>query len=230
MEKIMTRQEYIEIVLSQIKNKTAKREVERELQSHIDDRIEYYTDAGYSAEYSENKALSLMGNPDEVGEKLDKLHNNTHYIILAFLFMLFYVVGLITANIKIHDFSIINLVDFVEVSEFSSIVSVLIFASAALCFKFSVKSKSSKALIPFGVISIAGFFISPYALRPACYEIISLITDFPAAVISGDYFFDSGEIFWHLDKLFLTSSLPNIIYYSLVVFVLLLSLVAIVSG
>ena len=43
----MRKEEYINEVISKIENKKAKAEVEKELSNHIDDRISYYTDAGW---------------------------------------------------------------------------------------------------------------------------------------------------------------------------------------
>jgi len=82
----MRKDEYINEVISKIENKKARREVEKELSAHIDDRISYYTDAGYDEQTATEKAMEHMGNPDEQAEQLGKIHNTaTKNIILAIL-------------------------------------------------------------------------------------------------------------------------------------------------
>jgi hypothetical protein len=68
------REEYITKVLSGVKNKSAQEEIRKELECHIDDRIEYYTDSGYDLNKAESMALSKMGDAEIVGEEMDKIH------------------------------------------------------------------------------------------------------------------------------------------------------------
>ncbi len=70
----MRKDEYINEVISKIENKKARREVEKELSAHIDDRISYYTDAGWDEETANEKAMEHMGKAEEVAEEMGKLH------------------------------------------------------------------------------------------------------------------------------------------------------------
>jgi hypothetical protein len=70
----MRKEEYIQEVISRIENKRAKIEVEKELSAHIDDRISYYTDAGWDEETANVKAMEHMGSPEKVSEEMGKLH------------------------------------------------------------------------------------------------------------------------------------------------------------
>ncbi|MBE6836213.1 MAG: hypothetical protein E7515_08215 [Ruminococcaceae bacterium] len=72
----MRKEEYIQEVISRIENKRAKQEVEKELSAHIDDRISYYTDAGYDEETANIKAMEHMGSPEKVSEEMEKLHKD----------------------------------------------------------------------------------------------------------------------------------------------------------
>ena len=82
----MRKDEYIREVVSHIDNKKAKREVEKELSAHIDDRISYYTDAGWDEETANEKAMEHMGEPEKQAEQLGKVHNNkSKNVILAVL-------------------------------------------------------------------------------------------------------------------------------------------------
>lgn len=94
----MRKEEYIQEVISRIENKRAKQEVERELSAHIDDRISYYTDAGYDEETSNNKALEHMGEAKEIAEKMEKLHNTKRrncFIALLSVFCVYVVLHFI---------------------------------------------------------------------------------------------------------------------------------------
>lgn len=226
---MFSKEDYISEVISLVKSKTAKREIKKELEAHIDDRVEYYIQAGYEKDYATEKAVEKMGNPGDLAISMEKLHNNTLWIALSIIFTVLYILGLIFADIKAVYFGIINMVDFEEVSKFSSIVSVLIFLSGAIAFYTAKKSKSSLLLTLFGAISLATPIVSCYALIPFSYQLISLITDFPASIISGELFFNGGEVFWHIDSLFFSGT-PMPLFYTLVAITVLISLISVVTG
>lgn len=68
--------DYISIVLSHIKNKVFLASIEQELEDHIADRAGYYEEIGYDTEVSLQKAMEHIGNPDVVGEQMNRLHTN----------------------------------------------------------------------------------------------------------------------------------------------------------
>ena len=68
--------DYIGIVLSHIKNKVFLASIEQELEDHIADRAEYYEKIGYDTEVSLQKAMEHIGNPDVVGEQMNRLYTN----------------------------------------------------------------------------------------------------------------------------------------------------------
>ena len=72
----MRKEEYIREVVSRIENKKARREVEKELSAHIDDRISYYTDAGWDEETANVKAMEHMGTPEKVAEQMGILYTD----------------------------------------------------------------------------------------------------------------------------------------------------------
>ena len=78
----MRKDEYISAVISQIQNKKARAEVEREISAHIDDRISYYTDAGWDEETANEKAMEHMGNAKDIAEKMGRIHNRKKKIII----------------------------------------------------------------------------------------------------------------------------------------------------
>ena len=79
----MTKDEYINQAVKSIKNKRDKRLAAEEISDHIDDRIGFYTDCGYDYETSLQKAIGQMGDPEDVGEKLGKVHTNSEIVILV---------------------------------------------------------------------------------------------------------------------------------------------------
>ena len=65
---------FLEITLSYIKYPFAKKDIKMELEEHILDKIDYYIETGYEREEAENQAIEDMGDPEEIGELLNKEH------------------------------------------------------------------------------------------------------------------------------------------------------------
>lgn len=61
----MDKNEYIDRVLSHIKDRNFVNTIKIELANHLADREEYYTEIGYSAEISAQKAVEHMGDADK---------------------------------------------------------------------------------------------------------------------------------------------------------------------
>lgn len=70
----MGKKEYMEILLSQIRNDKAKELVGQEIEAHIDDQAEVYMEYGIDADTAEKKAVRSMGDPVETGVSLDRIH------------------------------------------------------------------------------------------------------------------------------------------------------------
>lgn len=98
----MTREEYINEVLSQVKSKYAKLEIEQELNAHIDDRIEYYTDAGYNYEYALYKAMEYMGEPEQVGANMNSIHNETPLLVASIILQGLFILSMLIMNLIIR--------------------------------------------------------------------------------------------------------------------------------
>ena len=98
----MRKEEYINEVISKIENKKARREVEKELSAHIDDRISYYTDAGWDEETANEKTMEHMGEPKKVSEEMGKLHNKRLKTFLKILLSLFLIISILFLAQKIY--------------------------------------------------------------------------------------------------------------------------------
>ena len=70
----MSKKEYMEILLSQIRNEQAKKLVGQEIEAHIDDQAEAYIEFGVEPDIAEQKAVRSMGDPVETGVSLDRIH------------------------------------------------------------------------------------------------------------------------------------------------------------
>lgn len=66
--------EYIKLLLEQVRCKKAHQSIREELQGHIEDQIEHNIANGMSSEEAEVMAIKDMGNPMEVGVSLDRIH------------------------------------------------------------------------------------------------------------------------------------------------------------
>lgn len=93
----MNKNEFIITVLSYMQDRTQFPFVEAEISNHIDDRTDFYLDAGYSFDEAEKKALERMGNAKELGIKMNLLHNCTTlnratvvFLVLMVLTIVFY--------------------------------------------------------------------------------------------------------------------------------------------
>ena len=77
----MTSKEYIEKVVSGIRNNSERREVEEELNAHLDELTELWRNRGLDESDAEIKAVEEMGSPDSVAEGLMKLHSTFRYVV-----------------------------------------------------------------------------------------------------------------------------------------------------
>lgn len=145
----MDRYEYIEAVISHISNKSKSDTIRQELNNHIDDRIEYYTDAGYSQDDACAKAIQRMGNPDEIGKRLDKLHSNDIYIWLCAVFALLFIINN-TISLVINDY---------DFGLYACVLIVMNYISYGLAYYYAYKSDLNVLFIPLHFIALIFGFL-----------------------------------------------------------------------
>lgn len=70
----MTRQEFLDQVLRPLGRLTAqeRENVRRELEEHVEDRMEALLDMGWDEELAESRCLEAMGDPAEIGREMAK--------------------------------------------------------------------------------------------------------------------------------------------------------------
>ena len=145
----MTKDEYLESVLTYINDKYAKLEVKNELEAHLDDRIAFYTDASYDYDYALAKAIERMGDAQAVGMQMNELHSNkkaqTFILITAGLF--FIVATLFRFYFYIEE-------TILDMFPFSSLIfhtAVFLFTAT---FILASKHKNYKALLFISIVNL----------------------------------------------------------------------------
>ena len=107
----MDRQEYCDRVLHAARRLTGReqRDVRRELEAHMEDHVEALLALDYPRELAEERTLSAMGNPEEVGRELNRQYSPFWLAVkrlamaAAVLFVLVNFTGLIGAADNIVD-------------------------------------------------------------------------------------------------------------------------------
>lgn len=91
---------YLNGVAEKISDNKMKSEIAVELDTHIDERAQFYEEIGYSEEEAFEKAVEQMGDPDAVGTSLSRLHPQgktwKSVVLILLLFLLLSLFGLIT--------------------------------------------------------------------------------------------------------------------------------------
>ncbi|MBQ7595660.1 MAG: hypothetical protein IJU45_03230 [Clostridia bacterium] len=84
----MTKEEYIEKSLENIKNKKLKKQIENELSDHIDERMQFYVDCGYDEQTALSMTVEKMGDPEAVSASFKKLHRNAAADVFGIIYIL----------------------------------------------------------------------------------------------------------------------------------------------
>ncbi len=98
--------EFLDTVLSYVKFPFDKEDIRMELQEHIWDRIDYYTQQGLTYYEAEEKAIKDMGDPKEIGIQLNKEHHpliGWLYLASKVLVILFVIINIFMAVPVIID-------------------------------------------------------------------------------------------------------------------------------
>ena len=75
--------DFLENVCNEIKYKPIRKDISEELELHIQDIKEEYIASGMNDNEAEEKAVSNMGDAEEIGKKLNRIHK--HFYIRDFL-------------------------------------------------------------------------------------------------------------------------------------------------
>lgn len=87
--------EYLKILLEQIRCKKARPYIRQELQDHIEDQIEANVSVGMSRADAEKEAVKDMGDPVETGLSLDRIHKPQIAWKLLFIITMISIIGIL---------------------------------------------------------------------------------------------------------------------------------------
>ena len=175
--------DYLSVISKRIKDKNTQKQIYNELEGHIQDKIEYYKELGYSDDEAEKRAVEDMGEPDDAALPLRELHNGAGRNLLIIISLIFFA-AVAVVPFFFHKFNYADsyyravyhliTVDFLSVAVVAGYIFFLIKA-------FKMKSK----LIP--LFAAAALLISNFTgmaiFRPAAYSAVKI-----AASGIGGYF------------------------------------------
>ena len=87
--------EYLNLLLEQIRCKKARPYIRQELQDHIEDQIDANVSAGMNRTDAEKEAVKDMGDPVEAGLSLDRIHKPQIAWKLLFIITVISVIGIL---------------------------------------------------------------------------------------------------------------------------------------
>ena len=155
----MTREEYIESVVSQIDDRAAREEFRREISAHLDDRIAFYTDAGYDYGYALDKAIGRMGDTETVGAQMNNIYDTTKANIFTWIMSGFLCLLTIAFDIMLFG-QIADISEVVCFDEYYSIVLHTAVVVFAIVFWLATKHKNYKALMTASVVETICCYIA----------------------------------------------------------------------
>jgi hypothetical protein len=151
----MDKDEYIKKVLAHIKNKAFVNTIKQELENHITDREEYYTEIGYDEKFASKKAIEHMGNADIVGEELNLLHDYKKHKIICIIALIVFILHLILLRYFNGIFSIV-------LNDYVPMLSVCIATILEyIVYKYAFVSRSRIVMLLQGIACIfAGMYFT----------------------------------------------------------------------
>ena len=175
-EVLDVKNDYLSVISKRIKDKNTQKQIYNELEGHIQDKIEYYKELGYSDDEAEKRAVEDMGEPDDAALPLRALHNGAGRNLLIIISLIFFA-AVAVVPFFFHKFNYADsyyravyhliTVDFLSVAVVACYIFFLIKA-------FKMKSK----LIP--LFAAAALLISNFTgmaiFRPAAYSAVKIAT------------------------------------------------------
>ena len=175
-EVLDVKNDYLSVISKRIKDKNTQKQIYSELEGHIQDKIEYYKELGYSDDEAEKRAVEDMGEPDDAALPLRALHNGAGRNLLIIISLIFFA-AVAVVPFFFHKFNYADsyyravyhliTVDFLSVAVVACYIFFLIKA-------FKMKSK----LIP--LFAAAALLISNFTgmaiFRPAAYSAVKIAT------------------------------------------------------
>ena len=168
--------DYLSVISKRIKDKNTQKQIYSELEGHIQDKIDYYIELGYSDDEAEKRAVEDMGEPDDAILPLRELHSRAGRNLLIIVSLIFFA-AVAVVPFFFHKFNYADsyyravyhliTVDFLSIAVIAGYIFFLIKA-------FKLKNK----LIPvFAAVSLLiSNFTGMAIFRPAAYSAVKIAT------------------------------------------------------
>ncbi len=180
----MKKDEYISAVVGGIKRRRDRLFVQKELEAHIADRMEFYTEAGFDEAEAETKALERLGKPEAVATDMANLHNSALYTVLSYVFTFAYVAAALF-SVLLLVFAFYELIDEFNYTYAVMMCSLIAFLFDTLGLVFARLAEDSGAMETNGVVNLVSLFlVGGIVFIPFGYAILSLFTEFPLSLFS----------------------------------------------
>lgn len=126
--------EFLNLICEEIKYKPIRNEIAQEIENHMEESKESFINDGITFEEAEKKAIEQMGNAEEIGKSLNKIHRPKldWKLLIIVLIVLGFGILIITTKVK-YDTGLVNSeMDFIR-----KYISFLIIGSAlSMCIYF----------------------------------------------------------------------------------------------
>lgn len=104
--------EFLNSVCEQIKYKPIREEISEEIECHIKDLKEQFIEEGIKEEVAEEKAIKQMGNAEQIGKELNKIHKpklDWKLILITFVLICFgFIVSVIKTKSELSELNDLN--------------------------------------------------------------------------------------------------------------------------
>ena len=144
---------FLSRVCRYIKNKEVHKEVCEELKSHIYEIVEEYEESGLTEEEAINKAIERMGNPNDIGEKLNKVHKPKIDWINIGLITIMMLIGL-SINLSLNSYQLSGEVFYRKFFLYEKIKEIFIETLVVISFYFFDYRKLQKHSYKIYIFSI----------------------------------------------------------------------------
>lgn len=166
---------YLEAVEKRLGKSRMKKQITAELESHMLDKIDYYTELGYSQEEAEKRAVKEMGAPDDAALPLRELHDRQIVNFVSLVISVLFLTATAIIPLFFHKFDYASDyyqavyhsigIDFLSLAIVSGYLAVLIFA-----LRHKIKTVTLLAAVSLLIVGFEGCAV----FRPAVYAAAKL--------------------------------------------------------
>ncbi len=159
----MQTNEFLNNVCEKIKYKPIRNEISEELKNHIEEQKEAFVQSGIEENVAEEKAIENMGNAEELGKKLNKIHRPKLDWKLVLLILTLIVFGALVNIIRIKTYLSVNELDIINgySQAYNYILALIIGIVLSLLIYFIDYRKLSKYSMIFYILATLSM-VMPY--------------------------------------------------------------------